>query len=324
MCIFFSIFKPVFTFPSPSHLTPRNEQEQTFSPFLSITDRKLYNQFSFHSLVSSPLYLYLPFRLDQRTVAAPPWRGCSSTLGMRWWCRPSTTGEPDLSHRLSSLPPRKMVRERHGRGLLFFNFSFNLTFLFYLFLFFILVLLVLLFFFCSSCSYSISFFTSFFFFYSSFSSLSSIPFFIFFLLVLLVLVVVVVLFIIISSSISIIIIININMYWYLFSKLIFHPFFLLLLLFIYQFSFIPFCLSIIILLLQWSTQTSWILIYEPPPPPPVPSLPPETIRCEATSPQSISVAWRPPPLRGQNGLIKGYRILYTPASDYSGNGGKFI
>ncbi|XP_050698368.1 cell adhesion molecule Dscam2-like isoform X2 [Eriocheir sinensis] len=48
-----------------------------------------------------------------------------------------------------------------------------------------------------------------------------------------------------------------------------------------------------------------------------PSLPPETIRCEATSPQSISVAWRPPPLRGQNGLIKGYRVLYTPASDYS-------
>ncbi|XP_042239240.1 Down syndrome cell adhesion molecule-like protein Dscam2 isoform X3 [Homarus americanus] len=49
-----------------------------------------------------------------------------------------------------------------------------------------------------------------------------------------------------------------------------------------------------------------------------PSLPPETIRCEATSPQSVSVAWRPPPVRGQNGLIKGYRVLYTPASQYSG------
>ncbi|ROT63266.1 Down syndrome cell adhesion molecule-like protein [Penaeus vannamei] len=47
-----------------------------------------------------------------------------------------------------------------------------------------------------------------------------------------------------------------------------------------------------------------------------PSLPPETIRCEATSSQSISVAWRPPPVRGQNGLIKGYRVLYRPATDY--------
>nr|XP_053630406.1 cell adhesion molecule DSCAML1-like [Cherax quadricarinatus] len=48
-----------------------------------------------------------------------------------------------------------------------------------------------------------------------------------------------------------------------------------------------------------------------------PSLPPETIRCEATSAKSVSVAWRPPPGQGQNGLIKGYRVLYMPASQYS-------
>ncbi|CAL4068056.1 unnamed protein product [Meganyctiphanes norvegica] len=47
-----------------------------------------------------------------------------------------------------------------------------------------------------------------------------------------------------------------------------------------------------------------------------PSMAPETIRCEATSPQAMSVAWRPPPVRGQNGLIQGYRILYRPASEY--------
>ncbi|XP_076048641.1 Down syndrome cell adhesion molecule 4 isoform X2 [Oratosquilla oratoria] len=50
-----------------------------------------------------------------------------------------------------------------------------------------------------------------------------------------------------------------------------------------------------------------------------PSLPPETIRCEATTPQSVSVAWRPPPVRGQNGLIQGYRILYFPLEDNNGN-----
>ncbi|XP_066972085.1 cell adhesion molecule Dscam1 [Macrobrachium rosenbergii] len=48
-----------------------------------------------------------------------------------------------------------------------------------------------------------------------------------------------------------------------------------------------------------------------------PSMPPETIRCEATSPTSVSVAWRPPPVRGQNGLIQGYRVLFRPASEYS-------
>lgn len=50
----------------------------------------------------------------------------------------------------------------------------------------------------------------------------------------------------------------------------------------------------------------------------VPSLPPGALQCTALSSQSVRVAWEPPPLRGRNGVLQGYRVTYAPVTDWFG------
>ena len=51
---------------------------------------------------------------------------------------------------------------------------------------------------------------------------------------------------------------------------------------------------------------------------PVPSLPPGSLQCTALSSQSIRVAWDPPPTRGRNGVLQGYRVTYAPVTEWFG------
>ncbi|CAG9123879.1 unnamed protein product [Plutella xylostella] len=51
----------------------------------------------------------------------------------------------------------------------------------------------------------------------------------------------------------------------------------------------------------------------------VPSLPPGALQCTALSSQSVRVAWEPPPLRGRNGVLQGYRVTYAPVTDWYGS-----
>lgn len=50
----------------------------------------------------------------------------------------------------------------------------------------------------------------------------------------------------------------------------------------------------------------------------VPSLPPGTLNCSALSSQSVRVTWEPPPMRGRNGVLQGYRVTYAPVTDWYG------
>jgi Fibronectin type III domain len=45
-----------------------------------------------------------------------------------------------------------------------------------------------------------------------------------------------------------------------------------------------------------------------------PSAPPQSVHGEAVDSTSIRVAWSPPPEDHQNGVIKGYRVLYAEAN----------
>ncbi|XP_073953751.1 Down syndrome cell adhesion molecule 4 isoform X2 [Choristoneura fumiferana] len=51
----------------------------------------------------------------------------------------------------------------------------------------------------------------------------------------------------------------------------------------------------------------------------VPSLPPGSLSCAALSSQSVRVAWEPPPTRGRNGVLQGYRVTYAPVTDWYGS-----
>ncbi|XP_041984481.1 Down syndrome cell adhesion molecule-like protein Dscam2 isoform X2 [Aricia agestis] len=51
----------------------------------------------------------------------------------------------------------------------------------------------------------------------------------------------------------------------------------------------------------------------------VPSLPPGSLQCSALSSQSVRVTWEPPPQRGRNGVVQGYRVTYAPVTDWYGN-----
>ncbi|CAG9795734.1 unnamed protein product [Diatraea saccharalis] len=51
----------------------------------------------------------------------------------------------------------------------------------------------------------------------------------------------------------------------------------------------------------------------------VPSLPPGSLQCTAVSSQSVRVSWEPPPMRGRNGVLQGYRVTYAPVTDWYGN-----
>ncbi|KAJ0174157.1 hypothetical protein K1T71_010303 [Dendrolimus kikuchii] len=51
----------------------------------------------------------------------------------------------------------------------------------------------------------------------------------------------------------------------------------------------------------------------------VPSLPPGALQCTALSSQSVRVVWEPPPMRGRNGVLQGYRVTYAPVTDWFGN-----
>lgn len=50
----------------------------------------------------------------------------------------------------------------------------------------------------------------------------------------------------------------------------------------------------------------------------MPSLPPGVLQCTALSSQSVRVTWEPPPLRGRNGVLQGYRVTYAPVTDWYG------
>ncbi|XP_037045508.1 Down syndrome cell adhesion molecule-like protein Dscam2 isoform X1 [Bradysia coprophila] len=47
----------------------------------------------------------------------------------------------------------------------------------------------------------------------------------------------------------------------------------------------------------------------------VPSYPPETPKCDVLSSTSIYITWSPPPVEGQNGKIKGYRVSYISTDE---------
>ncbi|XP_049876724.1 Down syndrome cell adhesion molecule-like protein Dscam2 isoform X7 [Pectinophora gossypiella] len=51
----------------------------------------------------------------------------------------------------------------------------------------------------------------------------------------------------------------------------------------------------------------------------VPSLPPGSLQCTALSSQSVRVTWEPPPMRGRNGVLQGYRVTYAPVTDWYGS-----
>lgn len=50
----------------------------------------------------------------------------------------------------------------------------------------------------------------------------------------------------------------------------------------------------------------------------VPSYPPETPKCDVLSSTSIYITWSPPPIEGQNGKIKGYRVSYISTDELYG------
>ncbi|XP_069361354.1 cell adhesion molecule Dscam1 isoform X3 [Maniola hyperantus] len=51
----------------------------------------------------------------------------------------------------------------------------------------------------------------------------------------------------------------------------------------------------------------------------VPSLPPGALQCTALSSQSVRVTWEPPPMRGRNGVLQGYRVTYAPVTEWYGS-----
>ncbi|CAH4030501.1 unnamed protein product [Pieris brassicae] len=51
----------------------------------------------------------------------------------------------------------------------------------------------------------------------------------------------------------------------------------------------------------------------------VPSLPPGSLTCSALSSQSVRVNWEPPPMRGRNGVLQGFRVTYAPVTDWYGS-----
>uniref|UniRef100_T1IIC3 Down syndrome cell adhesion molecule n=1 Tax=Strigamia maritima TaxID=126957 RepID=T1IIC3_STRMM len=46
-----------------------------------------------------------------------------------------------------------------------------------------------------------------------------------------------------------------------------------------------------------------------------PSEPPQSVQCTTSTSQSIHVTWSPPPVNSQNGIIRGYKLLYTASDD---------
>lgn len=50
----------------------------------------------------------------------------------------------------------------------------------------------------------------------------------------------------------------------------------------------------------------------------VPSNPPESPKCDVLSSTSIYITWSPPPIDGQNGKIKGYKVAYISADELYG------
>lgn len=51
----------------------------------------------------------------------------------------------------------------------------------------------------------------------------------------------------------------------------------------------------------------------------VPSSPPDSPQCDVLSSTSIYITWSPPPIEGQNGKIRGYKVSYLSADDLYGN-----
>lgn len=51
----------------------------------------------------------------------------------------------------------------------------------------------------------------------------------------------------------------------------------------------------------------------------VPSSSPESPKCDVLSSTSIYITWSPPPVDGQNGKIKGYKVSYISVDDLYGN-----
>lgn len=49
-----------------------------------------------------------------------------------------------------------------------------------------------------------------------------------------------------------------------------------------------------------------------------PSLPPENIKCQVLSAQSVRITWEPPLPEGRNGKIQGYKVTYHSISEWFG------
>lgn len=47
----------------------------------------------------------------------------------------------------------------------------------------------------------------------------------------------------------------------------------------------------------------------------MPSLSPENVGCKAISSQSLQITWDNPPMEGRNGVIQGYKLIYSPSEE---------
>lgn len=49
-----------------------------------------------------------------------------------------------------------------------------------------------------------------------------------------------------------------------------------------------------------------------------PSMPPENVRCQKSTAQSIDVTWDPPPMEGRNGIVQGYKVTHQAVDEWFG------
>ncbi|XP_059483764.1 cell adhesion molecule Dscam2 [Neocloeon triangulifer] len=47
-----------------------------------------------------------------------------------------------------------------------------------------------------------------------------------------------------------------------------------------------------------------------------PSMPPENVRCQKSTSQSIDVTWEPPPMEGRNGIVQGYKVTHQAVDEW--------
>jgi Down syndrome cell adhesion molecule-like protein 1 len=47
-------------------------------------------------------------------------------------------------------------------------------------------------------------------------------------------------------------------------------------------------------------------------------MPPENVRCQKSTAQSIDVTWEPPPMEGRNGIVQGYKVTHQAVDEWFG------